>query len=464
MRACLPIILASLLAACGDGPAEPECSVDGDCAAGEQCVDGRCVPEPDAGGSSDAGPPVCGPGQLAQSGGCADECGSPASVPCAAGQVCDVAGGSCVPAGTVGLLPQSDVPCGAGLTCRAGTECSVNGACEPIPACRRVACTNDGQTCWGRDCDYQRPAATCAPPTLERLNAPEFLRGGDGGAFDLEFDDACAAYAVTIISGVDYLRQLEPDGALTVWDGVANLNMGEVAVLRPISGEFGDPEDAGEVALTYICCATCGCLGADPQGVARLDREGPPSLPMVLEATPSQGTAPWGEPALDTGPYGLTWGNDRTLYVGNVMAEGDFVRADLDAGTSTELHRFDARVVASSVYGRASLVVALAGGELHLASTLDDATRPLVTLEGEVTSLFRDPLTGHLFVALARDLSGAAVVLELDASGAEVGRIGPFPGPVRIARSPDGGLYTLDSAFPAPAGMIERRELPATRE
>lgn len=44
--------LALMLAACG-GPVEPECAVDGDCE-GEACVDGVCVPRPDA-GRRDAG-------------------------------------------------------------------------------------------------------------------------------------------------------------------------------------------------------------------------------------------------------------------------------------------------------------------------------------------------------------------------------------------------------------------------
>jgi len=263
---------------------------------------------------------------------------------------------------------------------------------------------------------------------------------------------------VTIISGTDYLRQLEPDGTLTVWDGVENLNMGEVAVLRPIGGEFGDDDEPGEVALTYICCATCGCVGDDPQGVARLDRAGEISLPMVVEAVPSQGTAPWGTAQLDTGPYGLTWGNDRTLYVGNTTVNGDLVRADLETGTQMELHRFDARVVATAVFGRTSLVVALEGGALHLASTTTDASRPLATLDGEVTSLVRDRLTGHLWVAL-----GDGRVLELDAAGTPVGALEPFPSPVRIAASPDGGLYALEPGFPQP-GAITRTELPATRE
>lgn len=451
----------ALVFGCGDDDG-PECAVAADCEGAELCVDGTCMAPTDSGtsdGFAPDAPESCGPGQIRDAASCVDECGDPSAMPCESGQVCDVSGGRCVDEGTAGLLPATETPCGDGLTCGPGTECSVDGQCDAIPACGRRVCDASESYCWGRGCVYDRPAGSCSPPTLERMNMDDFLLGGDGGAIDLEFDEVCNAYAVTMISGTDYLRQLEPDGTLTVSNGVTNLNMGEVAVLRPIGGEFGGgAEDPGEVALTYICCATCGCVGSDPQGVARLDREGPTSLPMVVEATPSTGTAPWGSAALDTGPYGLTWGRDRTLFVGNVSTNGDLVRASLDEGTSEELHRFEARVLATTVYNRSSLVVALEGGELWLASTATDSSASLTTVDGEVTSLVRDPLTGHLFVSL-----GDGRVLELEADGTAVGTFHTFDGPVRIARSPDGFLYALDPGFPRP-GAITRMPLPATRE
>ena len=463
MRSFRTLLGLALLLACGDDDPSVECVANTDCRAGLLCVDGSCrerpAPGPIDGGLPDA-PITCGAGQVVAGASCVDECASPEAQPCATGTVCDIGGGTCVAEGTEGLLPGTAVPCGEGKSCLGGTECSVDGECDAIPACARRLCSADGSVCWGRNCRYERPAGTCEPASLERMNMGDFLLHTDstGGAFDLEFDEACFAYAVTVISGTDYLRQLGPDGTLTVWDGVANLNMGEVAVLRPIGGEFGSREDPGEVALTYICCATCGCVGEDPQGVARLDREGASSLPMVIEATPSVGSAPWGSPSLDTGPYGLTWGRDRTLYVGNVSTNGDLVRADLETGARTEIHQFDGRVLATAVFGRDSLVIALEGGKLLVASTSTDSSRELTTLDGEVTSLFRDWLTGHLFVAL-----GDGRVLELDADGTMAGALEPFGGPVRIAASPDGYLYALDPGFPRP-GAISRTELPPTRD
>lgn len=450
----------ALLVACGSSsPSEPECASTSECASGLVCLDGECRAPSDGGARSDAGVDAgtCAPGQLARSGGCLDECAHPDALPCGEGDVCDVGAGVCVASGTPGILVDDDAPCGERI-CRAGTECSVDGECEPIPACGRMSCTDDDAVCWGRSCTFARPTGGCAPASLERMNRDDFLLGGDGGAFDLEFDDACNAYAVTMISGTDYLRQLAPDGTLTVWDGVTNLNMGEVAVLRAIGGEFGSDDDPGEVALTYVCCASCGCVGADPQGVARLDREGASSLPMVVEATPSTGGAPWGSATVDTGPYGLTWGRDRTLYVGNVATNGDLVRASLEDGTSEELHRFDARVIATAVFGRSTLLVALEGGAIFLASSTTSARRAFATVDGEVVAMVRDPLTGHVFVALA-----GGDVLELAGDGETIGTFVELGTSQRIAYAPDGFLYALDPGFPRP-GAITRHALPATRE
>jgi hypothetical protein len=287
------------------------------------------------------------------------------------------------------------------------------------------------------------------------MNMDDFVRGGDGGAMDLEFDDACNAYTVTIISGPDYLRQLAPDGTLTVTTGVTNLNMGEVAALRVPGGEFGTG-DEGEVALTYVCCATCGCMSADPQGVARLDRGPPGTLPMVIVAMPSPGDGPFGNPAVDTGPFGLTWGRDRSLYVGNVTTLGDLVRADLDAMTVAEIHRLPARIHASTTFDPRSLLVAIDGGDVHRVSTSGAESVPWASLGEDVTSLVRDPFTGRVYASLR---SGR--IAELDADGTVRGDLATTSAPGRLAYAPDGYLYHLVPGWPARA-EVTRYALPAT--
>jgi hypothetical protein len=286
------------------------------------------------------------------------------------------------------------------------------------------------------------------------MNMDDFVRGGDGGAVDLELDDACNAYAVTIISGADYLRQLAPDGTLTTWTGVTNLDMGEVAARRRLGGEFGAGE-VGEIALTYICCTTCGCTGSDPQGVARLDRGGAVSLPMVIVAMPSAGTGPFGHSVLDTGPNGLAWGRDRRLYVGNVMAQGDLVRADLDAMSTMEIHRLPARIHASATFDPRSLLVALEGGDVWRVST-DGPERVLWASLGEdVTSVVRDPFTGRVYVS-----TSSARIVEFDRAGTRLSELTSTGLLGRLAYSPDGGLYFLVHGW-AMRAEVRRYDLPA---
>ncbi|HJL22080.1 MAG TPA: hypothetical protein RMH80_07595 [Polyangiaceae bacterium LLY-WYZ-15_(1-7)] len=444
------LLLALPLAGCGDDDGAPAgaCTTAAECAGSERCVDGRCVPTPetDAGTGTDAGTPPCAAGQVRRDGVCANDCGDPSAVACEAGLVCNYATGACADAGASGLLTGEGEACGE-RTCLPGTECA-GGECVAAPPCAATRC--DESACWGRACASERPTALCAPAPLERMNEPDFIAGGDGGAFDLEFDDACNAYVVTMISGPDFLRQLEPDGTLTVWTGVTNLNMGEVAVLRRPGGEFGTGDgELGEVALTYVCCASCGCVGDDPQGVARLVRGATEELPMEVIATPSPGAGPWGVTAVDTGPYGLTYDARDRLYVGNVEANGDLVRADVAAGTSETLTTFEERVHATAVFGPRSILVALAGGAVVEVDTETGATTPFAELATDVTSMVRDPFTGRVYVSTPEP-----AIRVFTPDGEPLDALEAPPAADRLAYAPDGFLYYLVVGWPTTAQVL----------
>lgn len=457
------LVIALFALGCDSG--EPaRCSSAADCEGTEMCLDGSCVPRLDS-GTPDAptdGGCSCGPGEVCGAAGCAADCGNPLSTACGAGTECDFATGACVAEGTAGALTGAGTRCGGatGPLCLPGTECNVSGACQAAPPCVVLRCTDDGSTCWGGRCASTRPVAACTPAPLERINMPDFLRAGltSGGVVDLELDDACNVYGATTVSGPDYLLELAPDGTLSRTTGVTNLNMGEVAVLRPYSDEFST--SPGEVALTYTCCASCGCVGGDPQGVARLDRTGP-ALPLVITATGSTGTGPFGSIYLDTGPFGLTWGRDRTLYVGNVVMNGDLHRADLTTGTSGEIARLPGRIYATTSFDGASLLVAIEGGEVLRVSTDGVTQLPFATLEDDVTSMVRDPFLGVVYVSTS---SGSVEILAADGtpSGTLIAA-GGAPG--RIAYGPEGALYYLRLPAEGPlfAPMVERMALPTTR-
>lgn len=329
----------------------------------------------------------------------------------------------------------------------------MNGQCEPAPPCASMHCASGNGTCWGSSCAVTRPVAACTPAPLARMQMADFLLGNDNGLTDIELDDACNAYGVTVISGPDYLRQLAPDGTLTVTAGVTNLNMGEVAVLRPYSGEFGS--SPGEVALTYTCCVTCGCVGTDPQGVSRFDRAHG-TLPIVVTATPSTGAGPFGNPILDSGPYGLTWGRDRTLYVGNVDHVGDLVRADLETGTSAMIADLGQRVYATATFDTTSLLVALADGTIQRVSTDGMHTALWATVTPAATSLVRDPFLGVVYVSRA---DGTVATYGADGTAGAMIAVAGAAG--RIAYSPDGALYYLRTGF-SHTQTLARIDLPTT--
>lgn len=268
---------------------------------------------------------------------------------------------------------------------------------------------------------------------------------------DLELDDACYAYGVTTRDGADALRILAPDGILSGVLGVANLNMGEVAVLRPYETEF--ETKPGEVAITYVCCAACGCAATVQQGVARLDRT-TMTLPIVIPARTTSGVGPLGTTVLDTGPYGLTWGKDRTLYVGNTATNGPFVRLDLVTSTQTTVREFETRVYASAVYDESSLLVAIHPDVImHVSNDGMDAVE-LARAAGMVVGMVRDPFLGIIYVA---DTTG---VYAIDRHGTRVRDFEAMPlSRGRVAYSPDGALYFLPVR---PAGVIRRFDLPTT--
>lgn len=416
--------------------------------------------------STDDGPDPClfcdAPNQQCIDDQCVTTCQGQVPDPCGPAQVCDVMSGQCRDPGQACTLAGDYEPCDA-AQCGPGSVCDGQGSCIPVAPCGDVACLPGGE-CWGTYCACER-AIECAPASEADLNGPFAVEIGD-----LEFADDCTAWMVTLRSGTDYVRRLLPDGTLTEWPGVSNLNMGEVKVLKAVTPPAGiapgrpdrlagarsdhgavrsgpgalraDPgaggvEGLGEVAITYTCCSTCGCFTDPPQGVARLVEDDPGNpLPLVIEAVITQGTGPFGSAAADAGPFGLTWGIDRVLYVGNSTANGDIVTADLDMGTQNALGSLPARITAGAPVSAAHLLFAIEGGEVYRFNVLTQQSELLVDLGQDVTSLSHDAFDGRVYAGL-RSLE--VVVLDWHA-----GTVEPFdtmPGRGRVTVGPDGRLY-----------------------
>ena len=363
--------------------------------------------------------------------------------PCGPAQVCDVISGECKDPAAACTLAGASVACGLG-TCGPGSVCDGVDTCLPIAPCRGVECNQAGD-CWGSKCACER-VKDCSDPPLEALNGP-FSKEIGG----IDFADDCTAWMVTLRSGTDFLRRLEPDGELSEWAGVANLNMGEVKVLRsltipqltlplPVANAPSEPsqvEGLGEVAISYTCCPACGCQADPPQGVARLVEDDPADpLPIVIVAQQTQGTGPFASNAADAGPQGLTWGVDRVLYVGNSTDNGDFNSADLTNVTQAVEAKFMARVTAAAPVSPVHLVVGLIGGEVHRFNVLTKQSEFVLDLEADITGFSHDNFTNEVYAGLA-----TLEIVVFDPFTAAVATFDTMPGKGRVTVSPSGNLY-----------------------
>ena len=400
-----------------------------------------------------------GPNQRCVDGVCETTCQGQLPDPCAAsGQVCDHISGECVDAGGACVLSGEYTSCG-GQLCGPGSVCDDQGECLPFPPCAGVACSDDG-ACWGTFCSCER-SIDCEPPADDLLNGPFSTE-----ISDLEFADDCTAWMVTLRSGTDYLRRLTPEGEVTEWAGVSNLNMGEVAVLKALTPPPGaavplplgagtvppPPEPVkgiGEVALTYICCSTCGCFTAPPQGVARLvEDDMAEPLPLVIPAVVTDSTGPFGSSGADAGPFGLTWGIDRVLYVGNAEGNGNLHTADLEMETQQQISMFDARVTAAAPLTEVHIAVATLGGTVYRYNVVTNAATEIASLGEDVTNMSFDAFSGLLYVSLR---SFEVVTLE-----PFTGVTAPFqtmPARGRVTVSPNGRLYY------SPIGILDAQPI-----
>jgi hypothetical protein len=255
------------------------------------------------------------------------------------------------------------------------------------------------------------------------------------GAFGFDIDDGCNLYTATMLSGPDYVRRVTPAGTLTTWTSVTNLNMGEVAVQRRVNiGPGGMTEN---IAFTYICCASCGCVSSTPQGVGHVQPDR--SLPVVVPGVITSGMGPFGIYYLDTGPYGLSVSPLGEFFIGNVRANGDWYRYDTDTRSITAVATLPGRVTASTAFDLDTMLVALEGGSIYLVDRMPGGTvRRVGTLGTDVQSMRRDPFTGRFYASLRsnRVISFAPNLTDLRTE-AMVSRGS------RLALSPDGWLYIL---------------------
>ena len=101
--------------------------------------------------------------------------------------------------------------------------------------------------------------------------------------------------------------------------------------------------------------------------------------------------------------------------------------------------------------------MAIEGGDVFRVHVESAIMRPWASLGEDVTSMLRDPFTGHVYVSVT-----SARIVEYDPAGTLVGELAAPGLAGRMAYAPDGFLYYLVVGWPTRAEVM-RFALPATR-
>ena len=112
-------------------------------------------------------------------------------------------------------------------------------------------------------------------------------------------------------------------------------------------------------------------------------------------------------------------------------------------------------MTASAPVSPVHVLVALIGGGLHRLNTATKQAEFVVDLMSDVTSLSQDPLTGHVYAALA-----SLDVVRVHPFSGEVADFAKMPAKGRVAVSPSGKLWFTPVKY-LNAGVLSAWDLPA---
>ena len=284
----------------------------------------------------------------------------------------------------------------------------------------------DGETPYaygGTDCDdtdasvNQAAAncrATCTPPSTTTLATYD-----PSGVTDLQFDDDCVAWVSTVISGTDYVYSIDSSGTTTVYSGASNHDIGSVAV---------DPSGSGSFAVSYNNVGYFGVVSGS-------------SIPVLTTGGYRKGSN-WSNQYLNNNASSMAWDSSGCIWLPNFSAKGSLDCFSSSGGYTT------LATLADYVES-----VALDADETLYASV--DATVYQVDSQGTATTwfTFNEPvldmvldLTGEAYV-----LTDLGVILLVDSTGTTSSTYASVSGEGKLAISPDGTLYYVQSQPVSPA-------------
>ncbi len=268
----------------------------------------------------------------------------------------------------------------------------------------------------GTDCDDDDASvnqaagncrAACTPPSTSTLASRD-----PSGVSDLQFDEDCNAWVTTLISGTDYVYRIDSAGTQTIYTGASNHNIGSIAL---------DPSGTG-FAVSYN---NVGYLGVSSSA----------SIPVVATGGYASGTN-FSNGYLREAASSMAWDSSGRIWMPNFGASGVLKRFTA-SGTGTTVTTMSGYIESVALDINEDLYVSV-GATVYRVSAAG-STSTYFTLPNTVLDMVFD-ITGELYV-----LTTANQIIVVDAGGTGSSTFATVGSEGKLAISPDGTLYHLDS-------------------
>ena len=282
----------------------------------------------------------------------------------------------------------------------------------------------------GTDCDDTdssvyggtgcRPVASCTHPDASTLETYD-----PSGIVDIVFDDDCNAWLPTLISGTDYVYELDASGNTTVYTGTSNHDIGSIA-LDPSSSGFA----VGYNNVNYVGYTTSS------------------TIPVILTSSNITGSA-WSNSYLNSSPSSIAFDSTGCIWVPNLSARGTLSCVETD-GSSTVVLTASSYIESVGLDSSENLYVSVGDTIYSVDQSAGTLTAEFVA-SGTVLDFVFD-YNDDLYV---ESNVGEIELAPADGSGSST--FATVSGQAKLAISPDGYLVRV---IPNPVSPASYEEFP----
>ena len=278
---------------------------------------------------------------------------------------------------------------------------------------------DDAELYGGGDCDDGDAGAytglNCRPdPGCVSVSLTTLASKDPSGGSDLVFDDSCAAYVSSLISGTDYVYKIAADGTATVITGYSNYNI-PAMTLSP----------AGKVVVSHNDNST-NAVGQQGSGT---------TISNLVTGTFSSGSS-WANSYMNYCSSSIAVDDANCAWTPNFSGKGTLVCANLSTGAKSTLLTLSDRI--EGVYvGPDGGLYASAGKVLYTVDTSAATSVALYTASATILDLVVD-YNGDVYLETTGN-----EILRYDASSATASVYDTVSGDGKLAISPDGRLVRL---------------------